>query len=233
VTAPVLDEVIAFLNDKNREYATGKADYRWNLISNNCVHTIRNSLAAANFWPPISVRQVKLRHLLNLAVPANEFVNLAILGSEGPIDDYRMVFADDPFRDALHDFRWLPTRPGALVKTMPVHQPNDLFDAGFRLFVMQSPLWRGKTAHAVRILSDPRYVDLETNLHTFADRYDAVLARFKDELDGLATVRGTPYRRFSRIYYPYFEAERRHVDVLLEQLAAAKAVPAAALPALP
>ena len=35
VPEPVLDEVIAFLNDKNTEYATGKADYHWNLISDN------------------------------------------------------------------------------------------------------------------------------------------------------------------------------------------------------
>ena len=60
VTEPVLDEIIAFLNDKNQEYATGKADYNWNLLADNCVHTVRNALAAANFWSPISVLQVKI-----------------------------------------------------------------------------------------------------------------------------------------------------------------------------
>ena len=83
VTEPMLDEVIAFLNDKNREYAEGEADYNWSVWADNCVHTLRNALAAANIWSPLSVRATKLRQLFNLAVPANEFVNLAELGTEG------------------------------------------------------------------------------------------------------------------------------------------------------
>jgi hypothetical protein len=43
-------------------------------------------LAAADIWSPLSVRAVKFRQLFNLAVPANEFVNLAELGTEGAID---------------------------------------------------------------------------------------------------------------------------------------------------
>ena len=75
VTEPMLDEVIAFLNDKNREYAEGDADYNWSVWADNCVHTLRNALAAANIWSPLSVRAVKFLQLFNLAVPANEFVN--------------------------------------------------------------------------------------------------------------------------------------------------------------
>ena len=83
VTESMLDEVIAFLNDKNREYAEGDADYNWSVWADNCVHTLRNALAAANIWSPLSVQAVKLRQIFNLALPANEFVNLAELGTEG------------------------------------------------------------------------------------------------------------------------------------------------------
>ena len=96
VTEPMLDEVIAFLNDKNREYAEGEADYNWSVWADNCSHTLRNALAAANIWSPLSVRAVKFRQLFNLAVPANEFVNLAELGTEGNIDDYREIQQDGP-----------------------------------------------------------------------------------------------------------------------------------------
>lgn len=68
MTAPMLDEVTAFLNDKNRE--TGEADYNWSVLADKCVHTQGNALAAANVWSPMSVRTVKLLHLVNLAVPA-------------------------------------------------------------------------------------------------------------------------------------------------------------------
>jgi len=167
VTAPMVDEIIAFLNDKNREYAEGDADYNWSVWADNCAHTLRNALAAANIWSPLSVRAVKFRQLFNLAVPANEFVNLAELGTEGTIDDYREIQRDGPERDTLHEFHWLPTRHGALLKTLPVHEPNELYDTTFRLFTLQSPLRMGKTQHAIDLLSDDRFVHLDANLHYF------------------------------------------------------------------
>lgn len=220
VTETVLDEVMAFLNDKNREYATGKADYNWNLFTDNCVHTVRNALAAANAWSPISVRQLKILSLLNLAVPANEFVNLAVLGSDGPLDDYHSVYDEDPARDSLNDFKWLPTRQGALIKTLPVHEPNDIYNTDFRLFTVQSPFWMTKTNHAIELMSDKRTVELEDNLRYFLDRYESILARYRGQLDGLATVRGDPYRRFGRLYYTYIQQQRDDVKAKLAQLSA-------------
>ena len=94
ITEPMLDEIIAFLNDKNREYAEGEADYNWDVWADNCAHTLRNALAAANIWSPLSVQAIKLRQIFNLAIPANEFVNLAELSTRGNIDDYREIQQD-------------------------------------------------------------------------------------------------------------------------------------------
>ena len=172
VTGPMVDEVIAFLNDKNREYAEGKADYNWSVWADNCVHTLRNALAAASIWSPLSVRAVKFLQIFNLAVPANEFVNLAELGTEGDIEDYREIQRNGPQRDALHEFGWLPTRHGALLKTLPVHEPNDIYDTTFRLFTLQSPFRMPKTAHAIELLSDDRFVNLGANLRYFQQKYE-------------------------------------------------------------
>ena len=221
VTERMLNEVIAFLNDKNREYALGEADYNWSLWADNCVHTLRNALAAANIWTPLSVRTVKLHHLFNLAVPANEFVNLAELGTEGDITDYRHIERHDPQSAALYDFGWLPTRHGALVKTLPVHEPNDLYDTRFRLFTLQSPLRMGKSRHAVELLSDERFVDLATNLRYFRDKYDVILGRCQERSNGLASVRGTPDRRGQRLYCGYVEAQRDEVIGMLHRVAIA------------
>jgi hypothetical protein len=220
VTKPMLDEIVAFLNDKNLEYATGEADYNWHVLADNCVHTLRNALAAANVWSPLSVRDVKLRQLLNLAVPANEFVNLAKLGTGGEIEDVPHIYEQDQLRDALYDFGWLPTRHGALLKTLPVHAPNDLFDTTFRLFTLQSPLRIGKTNDAIRLLSDQRFVDLEANLEHFREKYDAILAEQDSRVHGLASVRGDPYRRFERAHREYIQAQRAEVELMLDRLAA-------------
>ncbi len=220
VTEPMLEEIIAFLNDKNREYAEGEADYNWSVWADNCSHTLRNALAAANIWSPLSVRAVKFRQIFNLAVPANEFANLAALGTEGDISDYREIQRDGPKRDALYEFHWLPTRHGALLKTLPVHEPNELYDTTFRLFTLQSPFRMGKTAHTIELLSDDRFVNLAANLHYFREKYDAILASHNERRDMLASVRGTPYRRVERLFYDYIKAQRTEVESMLARLSA-------------
>jgi hypothetical protein len=220
VTEPMLEEIIAFLNDKNREYAEGEADYNWSVWADNCSHTLRNALAAANIWSPLSVRAVKFRQLINLAVPANEFVNLAELGTEGDIDDYREIQQDAPPRDTLHEFHWLPTRHGALLKTLPVHEPNDLYDETFRLFTLQSPFRMGKTQQAIDLLSDDRFVNLGANLRYFQEKYQAILASHDERRDMLASVRGTPYRRVERLFYDYIKAQLTEVESMLPRLSA-------------
>jgi hypothetical protein len=220
VTEPMLQEVIAFLNDKNKEYAEGKADYNWSVWADNCAHTLRNALAAANIWSPLSVRAVKFRQIFNLAVPANEFVNLAELGTEGDIDDYREIQRDGPHRDAFYEFHWLPTRHGALLKTLPVHEPNDLYDTTFRLFTLQSPFRMPKTAHAIELLSDDRFVNLGANLRYFRQKYQAILAAHDERRDMLASVRGTPFRRVERLFYDYIKAQQAEVESMLARLPA-------------
>ena len=218
VTPGMLDEVIAFLNDKNREYFEGEADYNWSAWADNCTHTLRNALAAANIWSPLSVRAIKLRQIFNLAVPANEFVNLAELMT-GPIPSYRDIMRDRPRRDAFHEFHWLATEPGALLRTLPVHSPNDLFDTRFRLFTLQSPFLMGKTRRAMALLSDRRFVDLAANLQYFERRYDVILANYDERRDTMASVRGTPFRRVERLYYRYIGSERDEVRAMLGRIA--------------
>jgi hypothetical protein len=220
VAAAMLDPIIAFLNDKNREYAEGEADYHWSAWADNCSHTMRNALAAANIWSPLSVRAIKFRQIFNLAVPANEFVNLAELMTQGNLDDYRDILRDGPRRDAFHEFHWLPTRQGALLQTLPVHAPNDLYDTTFRLFTLQSPFLRGKTQRAVDLLSDERFADLNANLHYFARRYNAILAQHDEQRDTMASVRGTRFRRVEQLYYEYIRTQRDETQSMLDRLAA-------------
>ena len=220
VTEAMLDPIIKFLNDKNREYVEGEADYNWSAWADNCSHTMRNALAAANIWSPLSVRTTKIRQIFNLAIPANEFVNLAELMTGGDLEDYRDILRDGPRRDAFHEFHWLPTRQGALLKTLPVHDPNDLYDTTFRLFTLQSPFLMGKTQRAIALLSDPRFVDLNTNLHYFEQRYDAILAEHDEQRDSMASVRGTRFRRVESLYYDYIHSQSAEVQSMLKRIAA-------------
>ena len=223
ITDHQLDELIAFLNDKNREYATGAYDYNWNLLADNCVHTLRNALSAIHVWTPLSVLDIVVRHIFNPATPANEFVNLAVLAAEGPLDNPEAIREAAPVDSALFDFGWLPTRHGALVKTLPIHPDNDLFETDQRLFAVQSPLRLGATAAALRILSDPAHVDFEANLRHNLARYDAAIATREAAQQGLASVRGVPTRRLDRVLLDYLRDARADAAAMLDRLVALKA----------
>lgn len=223
ITEPQLDDLIAFLNDKNVEYATGAYEYNWSLLADNCVHTLRNALSAIHVWPPMSVLDIVVRHVFNPATPANAFVDLAVLAAEGPVDDPAAVRDAAPLDAALYDFDWLPSRHGALVKTLPIHADNDLFETDQRLFAVQSPLRLGATAAALRILSDPAHVDLEANLRNSIARYDAAIAARTAAQRGLASVRGVPTRRLDRVLLRYLQAARAEAGAMLDRLAALKA----------
>lgn len=223
VTEDQMGEVIAFLNDKNHEYATGAYDYNWSLLADNCVHTLRNALAAANIWAPLSVLEIRIRHLFNPATPANEFVNLALLAAEGPLEDPAAIAEATPLDAALLDFRALPSRHGALVKTMPVHAENDLFDTRLTLFAVQSPLRMGASAGALRVMSDPAHVDFEANLVRRIADYDAAIDQREMAARGLSSVRGDPLRRLARVHLEYLHEQRTDAAEMLSRLRALKA----------
>lgn len=218
VEAEMLDEIIDFLNDLNREYATGAVDFEWSGYHDNCVHTVRNALAAASVWGPISVRRTKLLQLFHLAVPANEAIRLAALGTMGPVESYREVFRDDSMRNALLEFGWLPTRHGALLVSLPVHAANELFDPRPRMLVFQGPNMR-KTRRLLEMLEDPRFTELGANLAHFEELYRGILAS-KQERDPFASLFGDRYRRVQRRYEALIESELREVASMRAALGA-------------
>jgi hypothetical protein len=220
VEPEMMDEIVHFLNDINRKYATGAADFRWSGYHDNCVHLLRNALAAASIWEPISVRVAKLLQVFHLAVPANEALNLAALGTTGPVDSYPRIFGDDKMRDAMLEFGWLPTRHGALLVSLPVHPNNLLFDTQPRLLVLQSPFTLRTTRRLLKMLDDPRFTELDANLRHFQSIYEEILSRRDQPDDVFAPLRGDRYRRVRRRYFSVIESELREVEHMRAELAA-------------
>jgi hypothetical protein len=222
VTAAMMDEIVDFLNDLNREYATGAAEYAWSSYHDNCVHTLRNALAAASVWEPKSVNAIKLRQFFHLAIPANEAVDLARLGTTGPLADFGEIYANDASRNSLLEFAWLPTRHGALITVLPAHRDNDLYDARMRIFVLQNPLRLGVTRDAQELGQDPRFRSLRPNLLHYRNLYAGILAARDRRESGLDTLRGDRYRFVRRRYYGYLEAQLAEVDALLARVEGAR-----------
>jgi hypothetical protein len=209
-----VDAMIAFLNEQNRLYAEGEASYHWSGYSDNCVHLTHNAFAAARVWKPKRVGAIKIRQFFHLAIPANEFIDLADRTLLFPIEDFGKVWRDETQREALREYGWLSTRHGAMVMTLPVHQDNTLYDTHVRIMIVQGPLRDRATKKANALLGDARATQIPSNLRFFKARYDAILdhrAREEDEL--FPNLPG--YDRDRALYYAYIERQAAEVDRLL------------------
>ena len=75
-----------------------------------------------------------------------------------------------------------------------------------------------KTEHAIELLSDDHFVDLGANLRYFQEKYNAILSSRDASRDGLASVRGSPYRRVERLHYDYIKKQSAEVEFMLKRL---------------
>lgn len=227
VPRAMLGDIIAFLNELNREYATGEAHYNWSGYHDNCSHAIRNALANADIWKSKSINTTKLRQFFNLSIPANEFANLAILANEYPIENISWIYEDEVMRKSLLERGWLPTRHGALLKTIGVHEDNDLYDTRFKIFVLQAPLLKHKGRRVRRMLSKGRYQEIEPNLLHFKAKYETILRDRSADLE-LSTEEDTfpsgedAFGDAVQRYYEYIEEQLKDVEKKLMKLSEPK-----------
>ena len=216
VTVGMLGDIINYLNNLNQEYALGEADYNWSGYHDNCSHVLHNSLAAAGVWPEQSVRVTKIRQLFNLSIPANEFANLAILANTYPLDNFDRLFYDRVKRKSLLERNWLPMRHGALMKIIPVHADNELYETGMRIFVLEGPLFRRKTAKIDDLFRQPRNTQVEANLLYFKQLYQKILDQRPAGWDQPNPE--DAYAATRKSYFEYIEGQLVDVDRKLAQL---------------
>lgn len=213
-----LVQAMEYLNSLNDEYQSGEQEYNWSGYADNCVHTLHNAIAAAGIWKPKSVRAVKLRQMANMAVPANTFVELAYFANRYPIENLNKLRRDDLQWKNLTEHDWLPSSPGALVKSLSVHQQNELYDTKFRILVLEGWFTNGTTRKARELLVDGRFASIDANLHYFRQRYDRILEKRKPN-NWIDKLRGEDYRRDKAAYYAYIERRRARLGELFEELA--------------
>jgi hypothetical protein len=219
VTREMMEKIVNSLNELNREYALGEADYDWSGYHDNCSHTLHNALAAASIWPFKRVQSFKVRQFFNLSIPANEFADLGILANTLLIENFCRIYGDKVRRKSLLEQNWLPARHGALLKIIPVHQNNELYDTKIRIFMLQNPFLKSKSRKIGELYRDPRNTEIEANLRSFKDRYEAILEGRR------AAGKGEPARndceKAREAYYSYFEEQLADVNEkigLLEQI---------------
>jgi hypothetical protein len=225
LTRERMTKVVAYLNDLNRPYATGGQAFEWDILRDNCVHSLHNALAAVDLWKEWKTGRSFLVSAFDFPVPRNEFVNLMRRTNDIRIARPRDLFSDEAARAALTAGDWLATAPGALAEARPMIRRNELYDTNPRLIFYDEPVIGFYQRHFDEIFSMPRYTDLHANLEHFAELYHTILARraaaprFRPRpLDPDAALDDPQLGAFYARYYDYIARQSAATDRSLAAL---------------
>lgn len=224
----MLQPMIEYLNSVNEKYYFGTKDYKWDFLSDNCGHASHNTFAAAGFWRPKRTEKNALERALkfwyspkNLAPPSHEFIQLARLGNDGPLDTPAQVYRNRYASSLLLNKGYLPTRAGALVDNIPIPENNDRFVPGTGFLMLNIPYIVPNRSRLKRFTTKDRYNDLETNLEHFRERYLNILARYRSA-DSFArrnsALDNATFREIHAKFYPYIRQQFIEVSDQLESL---------------
>ena len=212
-----LGKIVEYLNELNDSYASGEADYNWDGYSDNCSHAVHNSLANANVWKPQKVSTTKFKQLFNLSVPSNEVIKLGLLIENFPLEKFQKIYHDAAALRSLLEDHWLPARHGALLKYLPIHRDNELYETEENIFVLELPFFR-KSKRFVKLFDDSRNTNIRDNLLYYQERYRQILDERPSDWDKPSSVNKS-YKEARRKYYEYIEAQLEDVKSKLSKLA--------------
>lgn len=210
-----LELVIENLNELNDRYRN--RPYRWSAIYDNCTHTIRNALAAAGVWGDKDTRQFLPVQLLNMSVPANEYLGLLRRGNDSSIKNVVRLYRDRLKRRMLLEHGWLVTQHGVMTDNHGIHSvQNELYDTERSgMLALDLPGLNPNKKKFNRTLTEERYSDLRANLLYFKEKYTEALAAKRSLVD-LKRRHSEMYEELSSAeFVKFYHAYYRHLEAAL------------------
>jgi hypothetical protein len=214
-----MTRIVDYLNGLNADYKSGKRNFEWNVLQNNCAHVTHNALAAAGIWDQWATGSFVLFAAFNFPTPKNEFVNLMRRTNDLPLDDPMVVYEDDAARRALMRGDGLPARPGALAQAETVVWDNDIYDTDVALIFYDDPVIGAYAKRFEDIFADRRYSDIRANLSYFSDLYARIRRERRPPEAYRDRVAPGEWPRFAEFHERYYE----YVDRSIARIAAVKA----------
>ncbi len=204
--------IVRYLNGLNEPYRTGRKEFHWSVLRDNCTYLAYNALGAVGLWRQLPIDRPLLIAAFDFPVPKNEFVNVMWRTNEMPIADPEALYNDTIARDTFLRLGWFPTEPGALAEATSEIQPNEIYNDHLRLIFYDEPVFGHFQKRFDRIFANPRYTDLATNLTYFSRLYGAILVRPR------ITPATPEHAAFYRRYYDVIMQEKTKVDAELAKL---------------
>jgi len=217
-----MGKVVDYLNGVNDIYKSGKKDFEWNVLEDNCTHLVHNALAAAGLWREWETERFFLISAFDFPVPKNEFVNTIWRMNNMDLSDIDAVYRDTAARRALMQDGALPEEPGGLAVAVRAIQDNDVYDTDVKLIFYDDPIFGPYQRRFDAIFSQPRYTDIESNLRYFAALYHRIKSERQPLAEELRQGHETDRAEFSAFYqrfYAYIDRESTEVGARIEALA--------------
>ena len=224
LTRAQMAKVARFLNEQNEQYRSGKKDFEWNVLRDNCAHLTHNALAAAGVWDDWPTERFILVAAFDFPVPKNEFVNLMRRTNDGSLKDPEAVYDNLAERHDLLQDDWLPTQPGGLAEFQSAVQNNDVYDTDLHLIFYDVPVVGPYEQDFQDILKERRYTDLRANLRYFRLLYGEIEAKrqpldvYLQQHPGIAAGSRPKFAAFYTRFYRYIERKKTQVDSALAYL---------------
>jgi hypothetical protein len=210
-----MDIIVHYLNALNEPYRTGRKEFHWHVLTNNCAYLAHNALAAVGVWSEWPTDRPLLVAAFDFPVPKNEFVNLMRRTNDMPIADPDDLYSDETARSTLLQQGWIATQPGALAEARRVVEPNQVYNTHLRLIFYDEAIFGRYQRRFDSIFSEPRYTDLASNLSYFSALYTAILA--EPRAPGMTGPRAAFYQR----YYAAIADAKAKVDATRARLSGA------------
>jgi hypothetical protein len=176
VSASEMARIVRYMNSLNEPYRNDKAEYEWNVFSDNCIHVAHNALAAIGFWPIWPIHRPMLLAMFDFPVPKNEFVNIMRRANDMPIDDPLTVWNDTSTRRALLAGERLPRRAAAIATFEPAVHDNAVYNTDLDLIFYDEPIFGSYEGWYRKIAAEPRYTDLQADLNIYRALYNRIEA---------------------------------------------------------
>ena len=207
-----MSTIVRYLNALNEPYRTGKKEFHWNVLRDNCAYLAHNALASVGFWPMWPIDRSMLIAAFSFPVPKNEFVNLMRRTNDMEIADPDALYDDQEARTTLLVQGRMLTQPGALAEARPAMRPNEVYNTNLRLIFYDDPTFGHYEPRFERIFHEPRYTDLGSNLMHFSTLYANILDRPREQDADPARA------AFDRRFYDAIGREKATVDATLARL---------------
>jgi hypothetical protein len=214
--------IVDYLNQLNEPYRTGRKEFEWDVLRNNCSHMVHNALASVGLWDKWPTDRFVLIAAFDFPVPKNEFVNLMRRTNDLPLADPRALYEDRMARLSLLRDGRVATMPGALAEAERAIRPNDIYDTDLRLIFYDEPIFGHYQEWFDRIFAERRYTDLRANLAYFSALYATVLATPETAASSLQHADDGDLATFSHRYRNYVTRQKDEVDHWLSGLPAGK-----------